>query len=38
MFDLILGLRYTVEGGSQDEAEITESRPSLGPFLGFIIR
>jgi hypothetical protein len=37
MFDLILGLRQAVEGGAQDEAEITGSRPLLGPFLGFRI-
>jgi hypothetical protein len=37
MFDLILGLRQVVEGEVQDEAEITGSRPLLGPFFGFEI-
>jgi hypothetical protein len=34
MFDLILGLRQTIEGGAQDEVEIIGSRPLLGPFFG----
>jgi hypothetical protein len=30
MFDLILGLRQAVEGGTQDKAEITGSQPLFG--------
>jgi hypothetical protein len=33
MFDLFLGLRHAVEGGTQDEAEITGSHP---PFMDFL--
>jgi hypothetical protein len=29
------GLRYPVEGGAQDKAKITRSRPLFGSFLGF---
>jgi hypothetical protein len=35
MFDLCLGLRQTVEGRAQDEAEIVGSRPLFRDFWVF---